>query len=153
MIRRPPRYTRTDTLFPYTTLFRSDRRRSPSARRGPSGGRRHRARRDRGRRRARPVRRSRLRALPSQLHRRREGATVAAARKREKAVAKKDDEDGAPQRYRAPALDKGLDILELPASEPLPMTLPPIVNRLERTHGHLFRKVQVPDNPSHNQPD
>src|SRR3546814_4492024 len=28
MIRRPPRSTRTDTLFPYTTLFRS----------GPSGG-------------------------------------------------------------------------------------------------------------------
>src|SRR3546814_3496445 len=24
MIRRPPRATRTDTLFPYTTLFRSD---------------------------------------------------------------------------------------------------------------------------------
>src|SRR3546814_7657187 len=24
MIRRPPRSTRTDTLFPYTTLFRSD---------------------------------------------------------------------------------------------------------------------------------
>src|SRR3546814_14748722 len=23
MLRRPPRYTRTDTLFPYTTLFRS----------------------------------------------------------------------------------------------------------------------------------
>src|SRR3546814_3748668 len=23
MIRRPPRFTRTDTLFPYTTLFRS----------------------------------------------------------------------------------------------------------------------------------
>src|SRR3546814_6127752 len=33
MIRRPPRSTRTDTLFPYTTLFRSpetaDGRRSP----------------------------------------------------------------------------------------------------------------------------
>src|SRR3546814_8386082 len=29
MIRRPPRSTRTDTLFPYTTLFRS----------GPGGGR------------------------------------------------------------------------------------------------------------------
>src|SRR3546814_7673788 len=33
MIRRPPRSTRTDTLFPYTTLFRSarhrGRRRSP----------------------------------------------------------------------------------------------------------------------------
>src|SRR3546814_14319798 len=30
MKRRPPRSTRTDTLFPYTTLFRSDR---PRARR------------------------------------------------------------------------------------------------------------------------
>src|SRR3546814_9149617 len=28
MIRRPPRSTRTDTLFPYTTLFRSDQSRS-----------------------------------------------------------------------------------------------------------------------------
>src|SRR3546814_5587496 len=27
MIRRPPRSTRTDTLFPYTTLFRSIKRR------------------------------------------------------------------------------------------------------------------------------
>src|SRR3546814_4524962 len=27
MTRRPPRSTRTDTLFPYTTLFRSQRRR------------------------------------------------------------------------------------------------------------------------------
>src|SRR3546814_14220288 len=27
MIRRPPRSTRTDTLFPYTTLFRSNRSR------------------------------------------------------------------------------------------------------------------------------
>src|SRR3546814_3843139 len=26
MIRRPPRSTRTDTLFPYTTLFRSGKR-------------------------------------------------------------------------------------------------------------------------------
>src|SRR3546814_9807800 len=32
MIRRPPRSTRTDTLFPYTTLFRSQRSR-PSVRR------------------------------------------------------------------------------------------------------------------------
>src|SRR3546814_2014571 len=31
MIRRPPRSTRTDTLFPYTTLFRSRRRRAHSA--------------------------------------------------------------------------------------------------------------------------
>src|SRR3546814_8694346 len=34
MIRRPPRSTRTDTLFPYTTLFRS----SDSARRWQTGG-------------------------------------------------------------------------------------------------------------------
>src|SRR3546814_9446150 len=32
MIRRPPRSTRIDTLFPYTTLFRSNR---SSGRRGP----------------------------------------------------------------------------------------------------------------------
>src|SRR3546814_13472749 len=31
MIRRPPRSTRTDTLFPYTTLFRSTAAISPSA--------------------------------------------------------------------------------------------------------------------------
>src|SRR3546814_7548455 len=29
MIRRPPRSTRTDTLFPYTTLFRSSHDRGP----------------------------------------------------------------------------------------------------------------------------
>src|SRR3546814_18167987 len=34
MIRRPPRSTRTDTLFPYTTLFRS-----PGTARRASGGR------------------------------------------------------------------------------------------------------------------
>src|SRR3546814_15159753 len=33
MIRRPPRSTRTDTLFPYTTLFRS-----PAAPSGAAGG-------------------------------------------------------------------------------------------------------------------
>src|SRR3546814_9716151 len=32
MIRRPPRSTRTDTLFPYTTLFRSGGDPSPSFR-------------------------------------------------------------------------------------------------------------------------
>src|SRR3546814_10299513 len=31
MIRRPPRSTRTDTLFPYTTLFRSHTARPPLA--------------------------------------------------------------------------------------------------------------------------
>src|SRR3546814_9446826 len=33
MIRRPPRSTRTDTLFPYTTLFRSGRAIARAARR------------------------------------------------------------------------------------------------------------------------
>src|SRR3546814_11105442 len=33
MLRRPPRSTRTDTLFPYTTLFRSRRAGFPAARR------------------------------------------------------------------------------------------------------------------------
>src|SRR3546814_1480262 len=49
MIRRPPRSTRTDTLFPYTTLFRSGRgaegqpclhRLFPPDRRAPNGDRR-----------------------------------------------------------------------------------------------------------------
>src|SRR3546814_11019067 len=42
MIRRPPRSTRTDTLFPYTTLFRSGYgdlyRRHRSLFRAPTGG-------------------------------------------------------------------------------------------------------------------
>src|SRR3546814_5400446 len=41
MIRRPPRSTRTDTLFPYTTLFRSPSRPRPTRHRdraGPAGG-------------------------------------------------------------------------------------------------------------------
>src|SRR3546814_16226399 len=33
MIRRPPRSTRTDTLFPYTTLFRSKEELADAARR------------------------------------------------------------------------------------------------------------------------
>src|SRR3546814_15130074 len=51
MIRRPPRPTRTDTLFPYTTLFRSkpaqqrghDERRQhrPHQPHQPAGGQRH----------------------------------------------------------------------------------------------------------------
>src|SRR3546814_17737607 len=41
MIRRPPRSTRTDTLFPYTTLFRSSLGRALG---GGRQGRRHRSR-------------------------------------------------------------------------------------------------------------
>src|SRR3546814_6867520 len=45
MIRRPPRSTRTDTLFPYTTLFRSPVRGGGAGRRR---GRRHGRRRGDG---------------------------------------------------------------------------------------------------------
>src|SRR3546814_4644099 len=40
MIRRPPRSTRTDTLFPYTTLFRSSGRARILSRRSPPRARR-----------------------------------------------------------------------------------------------------------------
>src|SRR3546814_9051243 len=43
MIRRPPRSTRTDTLFPYTTLFRSSRGGVKGEDYRASGRRRHRA--------------------------------------------------------------------------------------------------------------
>src|SRR3546814_2532583 len=43
MIRRPPRSTRTDTLFPYTTLFRSVDLRIQRVLRGPSAVPRRRA--------------------------------------------------------------------------------------------------------------
>src|SRR3546814_2244642 len=36
MIRRPPRSTRTDTLFPYTTLFRSSSSTGSAARASPT---------------------------------------------------------------------------------------------------------------------
>src|SRR3546814_14958090 len=55
MIRRPPRSTRTDTLFPYTTLFRSARdsgcrpRRRLRGPRAQGGARNHRTHRRAGR--------------------------------------------------------------------------------------------------------
>src|SRR3546814_8879402 len=47
MIRRPPRSTRTDTLFPYTTLFRSTARRCSILRERASGRRKAVAGKDR----------------------------------------------------------------------------------------------------------
>src|SRR5438045_9044609 len=46
-------------------------------------------------------------------------------------------------RYRAPALEKGIDVLELLAAETEPMTLTATVKRLGRSHGELFRMIQV----------
>src|SRR3546814_1867800 len=43
MIRRPPRSTRTDTLFPYTTLFRSPQHHQHPRRRGVAVAGQHRA--------------------------------------------------------------------------------------------------------------
>lgn len=45
--------------------------------------------------------------------------------------------------YRAPALEKGLDILELLAVEKKPLTVSGIVQRLGRSTGELFRMIQV----------
>jgi DNA-binding IclR family transcriptional regulator len=45
--------------------------------------------------------------------------------------------------YRAPALEKGLDILELLAAEDFPLTMSAIVTRLGRSTGELFRMIQV----------
>lgn len=45
--------------------------------------------------------------------------------------------------YRAPALEKGLDILELLAVEDKPLTVSAIVQRLGRSTGELFRMIQV----------
>jgi DNA-binding IclR family transcriptional regulator len=47
------------------------------------------------------------------------------------------------RRYRAPALDKGLDILELLSREAQPMPVSLIVQRLGRSINELFRMIQV----------
>lgn len=46
-------------------------------------------------------------------------------------------------KYRAPALEKGLDVLELLAAAKAPLTLSQISARLERSVSELFRMVQV----------
>lgn len=58
-------------------------------------------------------------------------------------AAEPDADAGDDRRYRAPALEKGLDILELLAGCATPLTLTQIVQRLGRSHGELFRMVQV----------
>lgn len=53
------------------------------------------------------------------------------------------DDDAGDMRYRAPALEKGLDIIELLASAPQPMAPKQISERLNRSVSELFRMVQV----------
>lgn len=45
--------------------------------------------------------------------------------------------------YRAPALEKGLDIIQLLATDGEPLTATEIVQRLGRSTGELFRMIQV----------
>lgn len=55
----------------------------------------------------------------------------------------KSRKESASRKYRAPALEKGLDILELLAAENAPLTLSTISERLGRSAGELFRMLQV----------
>ena len=60
-------------------------------------------------------------------------------------VARATSADTAPptNRYRAPALEKGLDVIELLAAEKIPLNLSAISQRLGRSSGELFRMLQV----------
>jgi DNA-binding IclR family transcriptional regulator len=60
---------------------------------------------------------------------------------RHKRVVTRTHSSTAPVRYAAPALDKGLDILELFASEPAGLTTSEAARRLGRTVGEIFRML------------
>jgi DNA-binding IclR family transcriptional regulator len=49
----------------------------------------------------------------------------------------------APPKYRAPALDKGLDIIELLATAHAPMSIADISEGVGRSRGEIFRMLQV----------
>lgn len=53
------------------------------------------------------------------------------------------DVDADPDRYRAPALDKGLDIIELLAATPVGLTHGEIARQLQRTSSEIFRMLFV----------
>jgi DNA-binding IclR family transcriptional regulator len=53
------------------------------------------------------------------------------------------ENDPKTSRYRAPALEKGLDVLELLAAEKSPLNLSAVSQRLGRSSGELFRMLQV----------
>ena len=53
------------------------------------------------------------------------------------------DTSNRTSRYRAPALEKGLDVIELLAAEKSPLNLSAISQRLGRSSGELFRMLQV----------
>jgi DNA-binding IclR family transcriptional regulator len=57
-----------------------------------------------------------------------------------------EDDDTGDLRYRAPALEKGLDIIELLAASPRPMAPKQISERLDKSVSELFRMLQVLEN-------
>lgn len=57
------------------------------------------------------------------------------------AVPRRPKKESAGGRYRAPALDKGLDILELLAHHPAGLTQAEIARRLDRSVGEIFRML------------
>lgn len=59
----------------------------------------------------------------------------------------------AQRRYRAPALEKGLDVLELLAARGEPMSLAQISAALDRSTSELFRMVQVLEFRGYVEPD
>src|SRR5215470_16120210 len=64
--------------------------------------------------------------------------------KRAPVVSDEEDDDGeTSRRYRAPALEKGLEILELLAREASAMPVSAIAQRLGRSTNELFRMMQV----------
>lgn len=65
------------------------------------------------------------------------------AREKEEVAKPKGSRAGGKLQYRAPALEKGLDILELLSNERVPLTLSAICSRLGRSQGEIFRMVQV----------
>jgi DNA-binding IclR family transcriptional regulator len=59
------------------------------------------------------------------------------------AAAEQTSPEGSERKYRAPALEKGLDVLELLAARGAPMTLSQISAALDRSVSELFRMVQA----------
>ena len=57
-----------------------------------------------------------------------------------------EDDDTGDLRYRAPALEKGLDIIELLAASPRPLTPKQISEQLDKSVSELFRMLQVLEN-------
>ena len=55
----------------------------------------------------------------------------------------RDSASDASEKYRAPALEKGLDILEMLARHAEPMTAAQIAAALQRSPSELFRMIQV----------